>query len=311
MQSETQISARKLIFFTASLAFLSVFSLFTWRRTVTSQVQNPEVFWNQKFFAPSQFDIVVAGDSRAYRGVSPQHMNVGELKVLNFGFDGVGLCDNYLKVSGEKLAQESNVKAILIVLTPYSLTPNACKWNEFVSLKKSAIPLTQSALMEAQVSHFIRRVTSQDIKEMLGKPASFREEYFAEGWVASQRVKVDPAEADSLYIANFKNNQVDGVLVENLVDWIKVARESGVRVFVTRSPTAPSLKEIENTYGNFNEENARSLIVSKGGEWLDLEPSILAQLQFYDGSHLDRSSAEIWSKSLGKSLCSQIENANC
>lgn len=53
----------------------------------------PDSFWLQKANAEARYDIVLLGDSRVYRGISPEDMAIvlDGYEILNFGFSANGL----------------------------------------------------------------------------------------------------------------------------------------------------------------------------------------------------------------------------
>ena len=63
-------------------------------------------FWANKTHADSEFEVVVCGDSRIYRGISIEDLLFDTeqgLSGINIGYSGAGLSDEYLEFSLTKL----------------------------------------------------------------------------------------------------------------------------------------------------------------------------------------------------------------
>ena len=84
------------------------------------------LFWQHKIFPNQQFDVVIAGDSRIYRGIDPASIESvlsknGPVRVFNFGFSSVGLDSAYLQ-DAVCLIDTSSARPILILgVSPSSL----------------------------------------------------------------------------------------------------------------------------------------------------------------------------------------------
>ncbi|NQU53588.1 MAG: hypothetical protein HQ522_13725, partial [Bacteroidetes bacterium] len=83
-----------------------------------------DMFWTKKTFAPSKYNVILMGDSRVYRGLSPEVMEekLSGLKVLNFGFSNGGLNNGMFKAAEEKLIKSEQPKVIILGISPNTIT---------------------------------------------------------------------------------------------------------------------------------------------------------------------------------------------
>ena len=100
-----------------------------------------ERFWLVKAGWHHEADILATGDSRVYRGVSPDTirgaLDSGE-RVLNFGFSANGYGAAYLDAVERALDPAAAQPTLLLGVTPWSLTPRAIAKNGF--LEASDLP---------------------------------------------------------------------------------------------------------------------------------------------------------------------------
>ena len=116
------------------IAFLSLFLLFGGYKLYyitfhADQNKTPDkFFWYKKTFAPNDQDILLVGDSRVYRGLSPAAMAavLKGSKILNFGYSSAGFEPFFLDAAVKKLSAKG--KRILVLgVTPHSLTAIAAQ----------------------------------------------------------------------------------------------------------------------------------------------------------------------------------------
>ncbi|MFW5831780.1 MAG: hypothetical protein ACOCVA_05990, partial [Prolixibacteraceae bacterium] len=83
-----------------------------------------ELFWSRKTFAPPVYDVVLLGDSRLYRGLSPDAMkpHLPDLKILNFGYSNGGLNPTMFEAAEEKLAENNKPKIIVLGISANTVT---------------------------------------------------------------------------------------------------------------------------------------------------------------------------------------------
>ena len=75
------------------LSLVLIYMVGTMRPQPMSSVIDKEKFWADKVHAKTKYNVIVAGDSRVYRGIASRVISeeLDGLKVLNFGFSSGGL----------------------------------------------------------------------------------------------------------------------------------------------------------------------------------------------------------------------------
>lgn len=285
-------------FVLASLASMLIFggALAVLRpSTGESEDANP-AYWIDKLNAPrGAFDIVILGDSRAYRGIDPSRLPG---KTLNFGFSGASLRSPFYLLEGIQKVKPKGT--IVVAITPHALSSRALESNAFDALYHRhradlvvsrtfapLYPLTRPYTMAQMVS-----LAKGKVK--LLAPVSPSESYSPGGWVASSRPAVQVAKATSkTYEEMLRNHPVGKLELEDFLFEISWYSASGYRVVFLRLPTSTDVKQAEN----FDDADLRKRVVELRMEWFDVPPG-----ETYDGSHLTRASAENISDALGRYL---------
>src|SRR5512146_2424266 len=88
-----------------------------------------ERFWVLKTHGKAKYDLILMGDSRVYRGLSPASMEsvLTGYRIFNFGYSGGGL-DRLMYAAAEKrLDPKSDRPSIVFGVTPLALTPYAAR----------------------------------------------------------------------------------------------------------------------------------------------------------------------------------------
>jgi len=259
--------------------------------TVDSGVY-PKEFWVRKMLAKHGYDVVLAGDSRVYRGLSPEAMQsiLKNSRVFNFAFDGNGYSREYLQATEEVIDEASAHKIVVLGITPKSLTPNSAEKNGFTSLEKKGRFGMIVDLYLTRHLDFFRPYTPFYYLYLIRGHAMRRyiQEFHKDGWIASRKVPEDPEEQLRRYEGVFANNKVSDQLVAQILDFVEKWRQQGIRVFGFRPPTPEAMLEYERKESGFDEAEFRQIFQEAGGVWLDFEAS---GYHSYDGSHLREDAA--------------------
>lgn len=259
-------------------------------------------FWNSKTFCPAQNNFVFGGDSRVYRGVSIEKFNEqlgGQYNSYNFGYSSAGYNEFYLDFLEDKIDQTSETKAIIVGLSPHSLTPEASKndaLNEY--LNTSGFDRFEILYLGKYLQFFAPYRMSE---LLLPKKVSVRysELFETGGWVKSDKIPSDSTEALSSYRTVFDDNQVNDTLVSALMTRVAEWNAKGIQVYGFRPPVTQAMKNLEDSLSGFSEAEIRLKFENAGGIWLDFND---ADYVSYDGSHLNSESAIQFSEDLGKKL---------
>jgi hypothetical protein len=263
---------------------------------------NYQKFWLKKTTNSKKYDIVVIGDSRIYRGISPKVISekLNGVSVLNFGYSSARLNDFMFSQAEKKLDMSSNNKAIIIGITPNALTVSSNENDhilEFLNMPKEE---QLEILYFYDFLKLFAPIRKKDFRksDKNSKP-NYIQDFEADGWVASDKIPEDTTEAFESYTSNFEDNKVSLNRVDDLCKKTKLWVNQGIKVYAFRFPTSVSMKNIEDSLSGFNEKLISEKIEKEGGIWLEFN---FNRYHSYDGSHLDKESAINFSFDLAKKL---------
>lgn len=240
-------------------------------------------------------DVVLAGDSRVYQGLSPTLMsdNHLQLRIANFGFSACGYGEEYLQGIQRVLDENSSQRTIVLGVTPRSLTAHACAVNGYLDCRSrySRAELFKYQLAQPLVD-FCRQLPTRNIRAALKDPSSSRPVLVRveheDGWLECSSPNASESETVRYYRKHFKKSPVDEEIVARLLRQVRAWSARGIRVYAYRPPASRALLEVEDELSGFDEAAFRAQLVSAGGTWIEIPPSDYAT---YDGSHLNPESA--------------------
>ncbi len=257
--------------------------------------KTPSWFWNDKVHAPAQYDIVILGDSRVYRGVSPESMQkvLSDHKILNFGFSAGGLNPEIYEVAEQKL--NPNGKGILVLgVSPLSLTPKTSPNTHYHTILESdgtRLPIS---------SRFFHPITIRELQNEFF-PDTIDDIHYQEprpnGWVASYRQPKQLEHGIELYQEIFDEEPVSAELINEMIDQVKVWHENDYCVYAMRPPALNEIVRIENEMGGFDEAAIQAQLQTSGAIWISTDQT---DLETYDGSHLHMDSARRFSQDIAQ-----------
>lgn len=288
------------------LAALMVSGVSIARPTYATGLADDE-FWARKVAWREVADIVVAGDSRVYRGVSPSVMaeSLPNREIRNFGFSAAGLSATYLDAASRVLKHDVG-GTILLGVTPACLTEKSRANNGFLQWSRS--PDT-SLFMSTTFGDLYRRLRPIGLRQLSvvlrGLSGRYYEDYWVDGWVASRKEPVDIAVGVRAYRRTLPATRISEDSVTDLVEFVEREVDRGRQVIAFRPPVAPAMLEVEAGLSGLDFEDIRARTRSAGATWLT--PPTSLELSTYDGSHLDEGSAIRLSRWLGDALQSTTQ----
>ncbi|HPR32781.1 MAG TPA: hypothetical protein PLK12_11825 [Prolixibacteraceae bacterium] len=262
------------------------------------------LFWTRKTFAPASFDGVIMGDSRAYRGLSPEVMekHLPGMKVLNFGYSNGGLNPEMFEAAGSKLDKTSQAKIMVLAVTANCLT-GYTRGNE--QWKKERFRSREERLERLWMRRFLIRfspIRLSELDELFQTETpekKYMNRYHPDGWVESEKFPPDTSEALPSYIKDFTRYKVENAYMDELFRQVKKWSDEGITVVAFRPPVTASMRMLEDTMARYNEYVIKEGIIQAGGHWIDIDPS---EYETYDGSHLNKTSALRLSEKMGREL---------
>ena len=259
---------------------------------------NEEKFWLNKTFAKSKYNIVIIGDSRAYRGISPTEMQkyLKNKKILNFGYSSARLSSLLFDKAEKKFSPKSNNKIMIIAVTPNSLLAKSFENEHLSENLKMAREKRYEILYFNNYLKYFEPIRGRDFKK--DNSPKYIEEYYNDGWIASNKIPEDTSEAIIEYKPWFQKNKVSEKLINNLIAKVKNWENQGITVYGFYMPTSWSMKKLEYSLSGFNEDVFSKQFTDAGGNWLKFNKNYHS----YDGSHLDKKSAIEFSKDLANKI---------
>ena len=262
-------------------------------------------YWTLKKGKAGVCELVVAGDSRVFQGVSPAEMagRLGGRDILNFGFASCGWTEEYLDAVRATLKPGPGARVVVLGVTPASLAPRSAMKNGFLSAEPG--PLWEAALRWKARGALERLdpLPLQDLRRRLLGRASERPRdtfvYHDDGWVAARGSPWRPDFQAERIPLNFKDNRVDPARVDALLRRVSAWTREGLRVFAFRPPTNAATLAAEERHAGFDERDFAERFRLAGGRWIDVRQT---GYDSYDGSHLNEDAARAFSRDLADAL---------
>ncbi len=261
-----------------------------------------ELFWSRKTFAPAKYDVVLMGDSRVYRALSPGIMEsqLRGLKVLNFAYSNGGLNPLMFDAAEKKLARNNHPKIIVLGVTANSVTGYSAGNQQYIQELTRPREEVLERFYLNPVRYWFSSTSPEKLKQhFFGKADStyYRNTYFMDGYVESEKYPADTIAAISSYIDDFKNYKVDSVHLQVLFNQVEKWTNDGYTVIGFVPPVSVPMRELECSLGLFDEAKIKVGFEKVSGHWFDINP---AKYKTYDGSHLTIESAQKLSEELAE-----------
>jgi hypothetical protein len=267
-------------------------------------------FWLLKTHNRSKFDIVLVGDSRVYRGLSPEAMEdvLAGCRIFNFGYSAGGLNPVILSEAERMLHSRGEKRTIIAGISPYSLTDEANCNESFLQYKAKLFKDRVLLVYFESVLSFFRPVTLEDVLYAMSgrsvKPAKYYyEEFHDDGWVASWTVPERPQEALEVYREIFSRTKVSSSVINEFLRKTRQLVGQGIHVIAFRMPSSQTMIALEDALSGFDEKQFARQFEAAGGVWLNVPGN---GYHSYDGSHLHKDSAVRLSRDLAFSVVDRV-----
>jgi hypothetical protein len=267
---------------------------------LSSNKMKKEIFWSSKLIKNPTYDIVIIGDSRAYRGINPTIIETqlnNQFKCFNYAFSSAGLDSFYINQAIEKL-NPNGKKVLLIGVSVNSFYPQALK-NEH--LKELMAESPKNLWVKKHVYGYITDFSAYSFSDFLGfKTGKQYYENFnpQNGFVMSCNFPIDTNAAISSYQKYFNSHQLDTIAVKNFIEQLKTLKNKKFTLVLMRIPASYSMFQIEDKASNDLINQLKQSTQSFGVQWLETEPT----KHTYDGSHLIDKTTNQFSQKIGIQL---------
>ena len=175
-----------------------------------------ELFWSRKTFAPAHYNVVIMGDSRVYRGLSPEvvESHLPGLKVLNFAYSNGGLNPTMFDAAEKKLAQNKKPKVVVMGISANTITDYSAGNQQYLQELTRPREEVLERIYLNPLRYWFSATSPEKLKQHFSKKeekAYYRNRYFMDGYVESEKYPVDTTTAIASYIDDFTNYKVDSL----------------------------------------------------------------------------------------------------
>ena len=264
--------------------------------------ENYKALFVHKVFTKQKYDIIIAGDSRIYRGISAKI--IGDklhLSALNLGFSSGGHSKLFFDLIDKHLNDSSPNKTIILGITPASLTKRAANNGHIKRLlnRKKEEVLEYEYLFPVKL--FFAPTTPYRIRKKLrNKPSNdYRQEFHIdEGWIASRYDTPIPYRFLKSQKEKFTKMKTENYIIRDLYKQIKKWKSEDITIYGFFVPSSANMNEIEKLLSGFNKTEFLKGFINAGGYWINIENQYFS----FDGSHLEKESAVRLSKEIANKI---------
>lgn len=241
----------------------------------------PESFFIKKLVQPSEYDLVVVGSSRAYRGISPRMIEkeVGGIKAYNFAFSALHLTPKVLDDASKLLKPDGKKILLLEVDASTTREPGPDGYTDLLTLNR--FEQMNAIIFGTHLARF------------RPWPLRYIQKPSDDGFVWSDYTKrnVDrfAKRTPDVY------HMFDRTQVANAASWIRSARSKGYIVLATAVPTSEAINQRDIDITGFDADFCKTEMKKAGAIWLDVH----GKYETYDGLHLAGDDALRFSTALG------------
>ncbi|MFQ6723089.1 MAG: hypothetical protein ACLRFH_01645 [Opitutales bacterium] len=260
-----------------------------------------DLFWLNKVYGKEQYDIVLVGDSRTYKGISPEILEkyCKSYSVFNFGFSS-GRINRQLLLEAYKKLKPNGARIFVFSCTPIDLIN--VKNDHWFDLYKELASLNK---WPAQLYNLkLKLVPWQERKKLIKAKYNFSnywEMYHKKsGWCACWQKDIFYESTFKSYKEQFAKRSFRKTDLHDFLGNLKWCKENNINVIAFRMISCPEMDILEDRLSGCNFVDVKNAVLQQGGIWLE-RPNHL-QFRSYDASHLDYQSAEKFSNWLGKKL---------
>lgn len=261
-------------------------------------------FFINKAHQSADFDVVIIGDSRGLRGISPSVIaaSLPTMRIFNFSFNSGGMNREMCAEAEALLCPASAVPTIIFAPTALSFMPFKTanfQFHEYRDKARDEVWLNTKYLALAEwfqpvlPSVFLRKFFSIQPKTKLTQV------FHADGWIETDQEPHDDLSDLSLHRERLQGQVADPELIRDFMDQTAAWVQRGIRVFTVFPPADPPRIALEDSLLGFDRAAFKESFIKAGGVWLESEER---DYTTYDGSHLVAASAREFSRTLGEAL---------
>lgn len=261
-------------------------------------------YWIEKAQSKKKYTLLFAGDSRVFRGISPDDFEkaLKGYKGYNLGFSSNGYSIEYMDEIERRLDCSVSKPIVVLGITAYGFTEKGFRSDHFKAERMRPREDVIQYMYLTSVNEYFARVSPLTlIRRMFNKPKpkNFQITYHYNGWMESYWIQPDTMNAYPVYQTIFNGNICKRDYIEVLLDRVNKWTEEGILVFGFRPPATHYLLQLEEQMGEFDARGFESEFQNAGGIWLTFPAN---KYNTFDGCHLDNASARKLSYDMGEKI---------
>lgn len=256
-------------------------------------------FWTHKRYDDTRYDVVAFGDSRIYRGfATPVADSIMRTASLNYGFSSACATPEVLQSLDRRINDGGTV---ILGITPFVIFEWENSNNQFASLNRlSRVSVLRRRYLDRHFWRLSDPITPKDFQQLTtGRKYGITEEFYPSGYCASTSAHPDSGRVVSIFLDRFREDTSIINHLPDLLHQIDQWLQRGIEVYAVRPPISHGRAVIEDTIGPYDVLEVRKALTRSGAIWIDLPRT---GYMTYDGSHLDASAAELWTRQLTDSI---------
>jgi len=244
-------------------------------------------FWSQKFSNSTCYNIILAGDSRVYRGLQPAAFDniLSPLTTFNLGYSSAGFSDRLFEQIDKHLLATGK-RYVVLGISPHTLTAKGINNEQLEGLIHTP---DFDHWKNIYLSQFKNYTEPKDLNIIFNPLLDQKEEFYHENGYVETHIH------DSLYteyaIGIYKKAFADNVFLpsafSSLINKIQQWQKDDVIVVAYRPPSCAKMVALEDELSGFDEAFIRKKLNEIGVTWIDFN---VDNFSSYDASHLDQES---------------------
>ena len=317
-------SSKRIVLFASALLILillfGVLNIYIYiRYEMESENILDEQQWLKKVTKDPAYSVLLIGDSRTYRGINPVILEkMLHLPTYNAGLSGGGMNTTMFRFfENNKMSPEPGLKIIVLGITPFSLVSEQRGNKHLNSLLKKSKETQQFQFGELDyLSIFFKPINNRRFKKIRRKifkkekADSFKLKTVWINGALFHGVKFNQKwynDGLNQYREGAANGKFSQESLSDLCTSTRRWTERGILVFGFRPPTSSQMEAIENQLPHYSEQRVKTLFEKAGGIYLAFPKDAY---QTYDASHLNRASADRFSKDLAEAIKHELIKRN-
>jgi hypothetical protein len=230
------------------------------------------------------------------------------LKVLNFAYSNGGLNQTMFVAAEKKLAQNDKPKVIVMGISANAISGYSAGNQQYQQELNRPREEIFERIYFNPLRYWFSATSPEKLKNHFSETketAFYRNKYFMNGYVESEKFPADTMEAIPSYTKDFTNYKVTPENLSDLFKQVKKWTDSGIIVAGFTPPVSQPMQMLEDTLGLFDITTIKTGFEKASGYWIDIEPT---QYKTYDGSHLTIESAKQLTNTVGNEIEKLISN---